>query len=825
MEALLQDVRHALRSLRKRPLFAATAIGTLALGIGANTAIFTLVDAALLRPLPFPEPASLVRVALVPPDLTPRDAGTVWSYPKYEMLRDEQRVFSAIAGYAPWDGNLSGAGEAERLQGEIVTARYLEVLGVPLLAGRGFTEAEARDPGQGGVAILTEALWRGRFGADPAVVGRTIRLDGHPVTVVGVAGAGFRGLGATADLFLPVSAIGGDMLAGRWAHFLTVIARLRDDVSLDAARAELTVLGARIHALHRMPRDDQPWTAGAEPLESLRVDPAIRRSVLVLFGAVTGVLLIACANIASLLLGRSSDRGRELAVRRAIGASPGRVARQFATEALVLAVIGGLAGTLLAVAGVSLLAGVAGSALTMLGRPVAGLDALVLGAVSIDARVLGFALLASLLAGVLFGAAPAVRAAGTDPAAGLRQLGGAGVTARGELRAFAARNLLVVAQVALAFVLLVGSGLMLRSLGRLLAIDAGMDARGVLTSRIALPPSTAPEEAGAFWEELARDAMSLPGARSAAITDCPPLLGVCNVRPLWIGEGPIDPAGPPPQPIAVHYITPGYLEALGVSLVRGRAFDARDRAGSPNVVLINETAARTYFPGEDPIGRSIRVGGGFADGAEIVGVIADQRFRGLESPPEPDLYIAYAQVPQTSGYVFVRTAGDPLALVSALRGVVERLNANVPVYDVQTMEARAGAATARTRLTGVLLSLFAAVALVLAMVGIYGVVAFAVARRTREIGVRVALGASPAGIAALVLRHSAALVAAGLLIGIAGALAATRVLRSLLYDVAPADPATFALLGGVTLVVAFVAGALPVLRALRVDPIVSLRSD
>jgi putative ABC transport system permease protein len=816
MEALLQDVRYALRSLRKRPLFAAVAILTLGLGIGGTAAIFSVVNAALLRPLPFPEPDRLVKVSLT----RENESDIVWSYPKFEVLRAEQRIFSRIAGYFDWSGALAGAGDPERLQGERVTADYFDLLGVTPSAGRGFTEEEARDPGRADVALIGETLWRTRFNADPAAVGRVVQLDGKPVTIVGVIPADFRGLSGNADIFVPMATV-GRMMRGEFAHFMTVVARLGPGITLERARSDVAVLGGRINEVYRSPRDADVWSAGVKPLEELRIDPAIRRSVLVLFGAVTGVLLISCVNVANLLLARAAGRRREIAVRLAIGAARARLIRQLMTEAMVLALVGGAFGILIAAGGMRALAGIAAKAGSVLGRQAAGFNAVSLAGVELDLTVLMFALAASVVTGVLFGIAPALQASRAELTSDLKEGGTATLGSLG-VRGLTGRNVLVVGEIAVAFMLLIGSGLMLRSLSRLLHTDAGVDPNNLLTMQISLPDSHAPDAARAFWQQLLSRVDALPGVRSAAVADCPPLIGRCRVVPFWPAG---NAAGSPPAPVGMHYVTSNYLAALRLPLKQGRTFDVRDRAGSPSVILINETAAQKFFPGENPVSKRVAVAGGFADGAEIIGVIGDQRFQSIEAPPEPDVYIAYDQVPQRSGYVFVRTAGDPSALAATLRREVQALDPNLPVHDVQTMEQRVGGASARTRVTGMLLALFAGVALLLALVGIYAVVSYAVTQRTRELGVRIALGAARSDVAALVLRHSGLLVGLGIGLGLIGALATTRVLRALLYEVQPTDPVVFASLTFVTVIVALAASAAPAVRATRVDPLTALKSE
>ena len=812
---LNKDLRYAFRWLRNSPGFAIVAILTLALGIGATTAIFSVVNGALLRPLPFTDPDRIVKVSLSSPD----EPDMVWSYPKYEMLRDQQRVFSDIAGYSDWTGNLAGQGEPERLRGERVTARYFQVLGVRLLHGRSFSEDEARDPNVAQVVVLSDALWRRRFNADPTVVGQTIRIDNSPVTVVGVVAGNFRGLTGVADVFVPMSTI-GVMLSREFAHFMEVTARLNAGVTLERAAGDVSIVGKRIAEAYRSPRDNVEFTAVARSLEELRLDPAIRRSVLVLFGAVSGVLLIACANVANLLLARATGRRREIAVRIALGAGRYRLIRQLLTESLALTLVGGALGVLLAWGAVRGFNGVLDNAGSVFGRRIGGFSVISLANIKLDASVLLFALAASVLTGLLFGAIPALHATRPDLTDDLKQGGAATLGALG-IKGFTARNALIVAEVAIAFMMLVGSGLMLSSLLRLLRTDAGVDPRNLLTVQISLPESTSPDAAQQFWQQLLQQTAALPGVGSAAIADCPPLIGRCNVRPLW----PNGPQSGAPVPVGVHYVTPDYFTALRARIVEGRVFRSSDRAGTPHVVVINQSAAQKYFPAGDAIGKRVGVAGGFADGAEIIGVVGDQRFAAIETPPEPDVYIAYDQVPQRSGYLFLRSAGSPTALTASVRRAVQDIDPTLPIFDVQTMEQRVAGASARTRVTGVLLGVFASIALLLAMIGIYGVVAFAVAQRTREIGLRVALGAARADVIKLILPYGAGLIGLGLVLGLFGAWGTTRLLRSLLYEIKPTDPAVFVTLIVATLLAGAAACGVPVVRATRVDPLIALKAD
>jgi putative ABC transport system permease protein len=569
-------------------------------------------------------------------------------------------------------------------------------------------------------------------------------------------------------------------------------------------------------------RNENHWGATLQPLEKLRIDPNIRRSVLVLFVAVAGVLLIACANVANLLLARATDRRREIAVRLAIGAGRGRLVRQLLTEAVTLGLTGGLLGIAFGAFGVRALAAVAAQATGVLGRQASGLTAVSLSAIRIDGAVLAFTLIASVLTGLLFGLVPALQATRLNLTVDLKGGGSDTIGFRG-VRGLTSRSVLVSAEIAVAFILLVASGLMLKSLSRLLDTSAGVDPRNLMTVRITLPPSYT--DRYAFWEQLLPRLATLPGVQSAGLTDCPPLSGGCNKTILWHRDRPFVPEGSEPS-VGIHWVTLDYFGTVRLPLLRGRNFTARDRADAPRVVIINETLARKLFPGENPIGRRIGVGqGGFSEGAEIIGIVADQRFRSMEAPPEPDVYISMAQSQRPRAIIFLRTSVKPTAVLSGVRREVQRIDPNLPVYDAATMEERVGNATARTRVTSVLLTLFAGVALVLSLVGIYGVVAYAVTQRTREIGLRIALGAERSAVAGLVLRYGTAMISIGLTAGLLGAFAATRVLRSMLYEVRPTDPTTFAVLTVVTGLVALAGTAAPAWRATRVDPLTALKSE
>ncbi len=824
MNTVLRDVRYSLRSYRRKLLFSSIAILTLAVGIGANTAIFSVVNAALLRPLPFDDPDRLVKVSLTRPADSAMPGGNdmVWSYPKYEMLRNEQRVFSRLGGYAQTSVSLSGGSDPERVDAELVAGDYLQTLGIRPRIGRTFTQQEERDPGAAAVVLIGEGLWNRRYNADPAVIGQTLTVDGQPTTIVGVLPGTFRGLGGMAEVWQPAASMGAPQMAEAYSHFIEVVARLDPAVTAERAAADVATIGKHITATYPDQRTGGEWGALMQPLENLRIDPNIRRSVLVLFVAVTGVLLIACANVANLLLARSADRRREIAVRLALGAKRVRLVRQLLTEAIVLGLLGGLLGIALGAIGVRGLAAIAAHTTGVLGRQASGLTAVSLAAIHIDGGVLLFTLLASIATGLLFGLAPALQATHTNLSVDLKG-GGASTIGFAGVRGFTGRSILVSTEIAVAFVLLVASGLMLKSLSRLLDTRAGVDPRNLMTLRISLPDTYT--DRNAFWDQLLARVSTLPGVQSAALTDCPPLSGGCNGTVVWIRDRPPVPEGTEPG-IGVHWVTPEYFNTARLRVVRGRNFQASDRKDAPKVIIINEAAAQKFFPGENPIGRRIGVGqGGFSEGAEVIGVVANQRFRTLEAPPEPDAYIAYAQSPRPRAMVFLRTTVPPADVLSGVRRELQRMDPNLPIYNALTMEERVGNATARTRITSILLTLFAGVALVLSLVGIYGVVAYAVTQRTREIGLRIALGADRSAVAGLVLRYGTTMVGIGLGVGLLAAFAATRVLRSLLYEVQPTDPVTFAVLTVLTGLVALAGTAAPAWRATRVDPLVALKSE
>jgi predicted permease len=826
LDALRQDVRFAARTLRARPGFTLVAVLTLAIGIGANVAIYSAVDALLLRQLPFAAPEQLMQVSLTRPARadTPARDDAPWSYPKFRVLRDAQTVFTDVTLYSGMPFTVRvGAGEPERLRGEYVDARYLPTLGVVPLVGRNLLPEEDRAAGGPRVALISEALWRRRYDADPAAIGRAITVAGQPHTVVGVLPAGFRGLTGEADLLVPILSQPADEIEQPWSHGYTLIARRRAGVSVAEAQAAVHTLGARVNAAYPDAADASArHGAAARPLDATRVDPSLKRALFVLSGAVGLVLLVTCANVANLLLVRAAGRRREIAVRLAIGAGRGRLVRQLLTESVLLAALGGAAGVLVAWWGVHALSTIdPGQSLRLAGS--SELQMVSFSGIRLDRSALAFAAALALGTGVLFGLAPALQATRPALTRALKDgMPGDGAHAR---RRVSTRSALAMAEIALALVLLAGAGLTLRSLGKLLAVEPGVRPERMLTLRFDPRAVTERDSFPELFDRLLTRVAALPGVTGATLQDCPPLNGGCNGTSLVRRDRPAPREGEEGPDVGVHWITPAWPQVMGVPLLRGRAFTAADRRGAPKVVLVSAQAARTRWPGEDPIGKPVSVGqGGFWDDtATVVGVVGDVRYATLDSLPRADVYLPYAQSPSGRAMLFVRTAGDPLLHVRAVREALADAAPGTPAFDVRTMEDRVAAMMAFQRFGATLLALFAAVALVLATLGVYGVVSFAVAQRTREIGVRVALGATRRDVVRLVVRGGLAIAGTGALVGLAAALAATRVLRSLLYDVAPSDPATFAgivaLLGGA----AVLASWLPARRAAGVAPTEALR--
>jgi putative ABC transport system permease protein len=811
MQTLWQDLRYGARMLMKNPGFSLIAALTLTLGIGANTAIFSVINGVLLKPLPYAEPERLVAVWEARHD---GRRGAV-SYPNFADWRAQNQVFERIAIYRDSAMALTGGGEPANLRAVITTPDLFPLLNARPQLGRGFLPEEEKAGSR--VVVLGHGAWRKYFGADPNLVGKQIKLNGRDFSVVGVMPADFNFPVEAEQTDLWVSAaISSErddpkeesLNEQRGAHIYDSIARLKPGVTLAAAQTDLETVMGRLRAQY--PDDvGGDHTAMRPYLTELVGD--VERALLVLFAAVGVVLLIACANVASLLLARAIGRQREIAVRAALGASWGRIVRQLLTESLLLAAVGGTAGLLLATWGVDLL------------KALSPADLPRMQDVRLDGRVLMFTLLVSLLTGLLFGLIPALRAARADLNEALKE-GGRG----GEgLRRNRLRSALVVAEVASAMTLLVGAGLLINSFVRLQRINLGFDPHQVLTLRVELPEARYREgrQIINFNQEFMRRVERLPGVRSAAMVFKSPLSG--DPSNYFEVEGqPLDKSRRLTAGLRVS--TPGYFHTLGIPFIDGRDFIDRDEMKSTPVVIINETLAAQYFPNQNPIGKHIRPAisvEGAPPWREIVGVVGAVRHGGPGKEPRPEFFLPHTQMPFLTLTTVVRTAGDPLAIVGAARNEVRAMDREAPIDSVKTLDQYLTESVAQPRFNTLLLALFAGVAMTLTAVGLYGVMAFSVTARTREIGVRVALGARGPDVLRLVIGQGMMLTLIGVAIGLVAALALTRLMKGLLFGVTPTDPATFALIALLLVGVALVACYIPARRATKVDPMIALRYE
>jgi putative ABC transport system permease protein len=818
MGNLLQDIRYGFRILVRSPGFAAVAIISLALGIGANTSIFSVINATLWQSLPYKDPDRLVRVYRTTPD--PDFPISAWSYPKYEMLRDHNQVFEGVAAFSTHDFPLTGTDDPERLEVEIVSAGYFPLLGIQPALGRVFEPEDDKTPGTSPVAVISHSLWQRRFKADPNALGQPINLNKVPFTIIGVLPEGFKGQSNAAQAWVPMmmapSLTFPRRLATAGAHWHEVIARIKPGVTESEALAEMEVIGNDIQESISKRFSPDPEMLRLVHLKEARIDPVMRKSFLILFAAIGFVLLIACVNLANLLMARSSARQKEMAIRLAVGASRGRLVRQLLTESVVLALMGGLLGLLVTLWGIEVLT-------AFKPEGVITWQKLDFESAGIDGQVLAFNLSLSLFTGLLFGLMPALQASRAEINESLKE-GFSGMTMRPRgLRRLNARNVLVVTEIAIALVLLISAGLMIKSFSRLQAIRTGFDPSSTLTLKADLPKYK-PEAAAAFYEQLLARINTLPGVQSATVATSTPLSGNSSGTIMTIeGRPPLDEPG-----VGLHAVAPDHFATLGIPLLRGRAFTEQDRAGARRVAIINETAARRFFPDDDPLGKRITLAVGWEpedDTAEIVGVVGDVKYGKVEDRPNPDVYLSYLQPTENTSFVIVRTKAEPTSLAGAVRREVLALDKNVPIYDVKSMEDRISAATSKTRFSALLLGIFAGLALVLAAIGIYGVMSYAVSSRIHEIGIRMALGARQRDVLKLLMSDAALLTAVGLAIGLAAAYAITRVLASQLYEVTSTDISTFAVISSLLAAVALLAFGIPVRRAMAVDPVIALRYE
>jgi putative ABC transport system permease protein len=820
LDTLRQDIRYALRTLRNNPAFALTAVLTLALGIGGNTAIFTVIRAVLLRPLEYREPDRLVYFSLDNPRKNLQNVS--FSLDQFREMQSSAQSFVGLGAYGrPDNATLSGTGEPETLKVARVSANFLDILGVQPAAGRSFLPVEDQRGGPC-VAMISTGLWTRKFAADPHIAGKPATLDTASCTIIGVLPEGFEFPYAGVEVWFTRPSEWSLLPARYWGlPLLTGFARLKPEVTLDQARAELEVLQQQYVRAHPSPLVDGTTMHVLWLKERLVAN--VRPMLWLLFGAVGMVLLIACANVASLLLARATSRSREFAVRAAIGAPRGRLMRQLLAESLVLASAGGMVGVLFA--------GWALQGMRHVDLHVVTPGSLFLPGLRdmrLDGMVLAFTVALSMATGVLFGLFPSLQVSRPDLVDLLRQ---SGATASGRRGPFDTRGLLVVGQIALSIVLLIGAALLMESFARLHSVDPGFQPANLLTMRISLPPArydTDPKRV-AFFEQLLPRVEASPGVRSAAMAMTLPTTTWIRTN-ITAVEGRPDPDPDDPASFGViQSVTPGYFQTLGIPLVRGREFNRRDNSGgAPPVIVVNESFAKRLWPdypgGPDPIGRHVKEAYDKNAGwMEVVGIAADIHEGGLASNVVAEFYVPCVVHPPQTAYLAIRTQGDPLALAGTIRAQVEAVDPDQAVSEVRTMDAVFQSTMGQRRLTMVLLGVFAGVALLLAVIGIYGAIAYSVAQRTQEMGIRRALGARQGDIVRLMLRQGLRLALPGVALGVLGSLALTRVMTRLLFQVSATDPATFIGIAILFVGVALSASWMPARRAARIDPMTALR--
>lgn len=808
---MMRNLRYALRVLLKNPGFSVVAIVTLALGMGANTAIFSVADALLLRPLPYAHAGRLVLVYAEKRDA----AGAIqpFSYPHATFLNDKSRAFSGFAAFTDENFNLTGMGDPEQLTAARTSWNFFDVLGVRPSLGRAFLPAEDQ-PGTRAVCLISHALWTRAFGARRDIVGQNITLDAAPYTIIGVLPRGFRfaPLGKDVDIWAPRVfdlnlTTPAQIRAG--VGFLSAVARLAQGVSARQADAEMRILD-------RQYKLENPGMPDADPTQSIRARDLqqqtvsnVRTALLILSGAVGLLLLLACANVAALLLSRSLARQKEIAIRAALGATRARLIWQLLAESIVLALAGGALGAAFSAWGTS--------ALTALGQgSVPRLEE-----IGINWRVMVFTAGLSFITGLLVGLLPAIQLSRRDLNPMLRAEGRA---SSGGPRRNHTRSALVVAQVALSMVLLVGAGLLIRSFVRLRNVDAGFDARNALTMNIALPPARYPKgpQMAAFYAEVVKRVSALPGVESAAVSSALPVRPV-RFSPVLVEGQPQVPLAMRPI-LAIQMVSPAYFRTLRVALLQGREFTEHDNADAPLVAIVNQTLVRRFWPHDDPVGKQLFLGR-MTVPAKVVGVAADVNNVSLAAPPQPEVYLSFPQRPWAAMNLILRTAGDPHKWTAAARAAVAAVDRDQPVTAVNTMEEVLETSTAERRFSVFLLGVFSMTALVLAAVGLYGAIAYSVAERTREMGIRVALGANAGDIQRMIVGHGLRLAMAGLAIGTLAALTLTRLMSGLLFHVSSADPASFAASALLFAGIAAIASYLPARRAMRIDPAEALRYE
>jgi putative ABC transport system permease protein len=809
METLMQDVRYALRMLWKAPGFTAIALLTLALGIGANTAIFSVVYGVLLRPLPYADPASLI----VLNETTPKVGTVSVSYPNFEDWREQSHTFSKMSAVVGVSYNLAGISQPESINGYAVSPNFLSMMGIRPILGRDFDASEEKS-GTAPVVILNYQLWQSHFGGNAGILGQKVALDGGSFTIVGVLPPDFRSIDK-ADVLVPLGvwATGNSSVKERGDRGdMVVIGRLAPGTNVAQARAEMTGIAARLAAAY--PAENSQFSVLLQPIRDAFVGD-IRPAILVLSCAVMFVLLIACANVANLLLMRGAGRTKEISLRIALGAGHGRIIFQMLAESLVLASLGGVLGVMLAA------------------QMIHGLMALIppgllAGAtVQLNGVVLLFAAVVVVFSALLFGLVPAAQLAKPDVQAELRE---SGRTSSASTRQLRLRDLLAVGEIAVALILLVGAGLMMKSVYRLLSVNPGFKAERVLTMQMELRSSQYQKDPAIrnFWRQVLDRVGALPGVETAALGTAVPMTQDHSRTDITIeGMGLYKP-GTLPHP-DIHMVSPEYLGALGISLLSGRGFQNTDAENMPRVGILNEMIARRFFAGTDPVGKRFTFGRVTAaskpDWITIVGVVADTKLYGLGNPARLEVYLPMGQWAPRHANLIVKSGVDPAAMTSAIRSAIGAIDKDQPIFAIATMNEMIDNSMSTSRITLILLGLFGALALVLASIGIYGVISYSVAQRTHEIGVRMALGADRSDVVRMILSHGVRIAGAGVLIGAVASFGLTRLMKKMLYSVSTGDPVTFVTVGIAMLAVAMVACYIPARRTLRVDPMIALRYE
>jgi putative ABC transport system permease protein len=800
-----KDLRFALRMIAKSPGFTLMAAVALALGIGANTAIFSVVNAVMLSRLPFENPDRLVMVW----EASPRTNKTNVVNPgNFFAWQDRNRSFERVAALIAFPLSLSGDGEPEVVESMTVSSGFFEILGVKPIMGRWFT-AQEDTPGNDNVVILSEGLWRRRYGADSGILGRQIRVNNHPMTVVGIMPAAFRfPMTRTVEFWAPLG-MDRKHAADSGGRYLSTVARLRPGATVASAQADMRAISTQLQ--QERPAFNSKWGVTVVSMRE-QVVGDVRTPLFVLLGAVGLVLLIACANVANLMLMRAAGRGREIAIRAALGAGGFRIARQLLVESILLSMLGGALGLIIGLWSIRVLTAALPDSIAYVS----------IKTIRIDTLVFLFTIGISFATGILFGLAPALKAARTDVHDALKA-GGRGIASGRSIT----RNALVVAEVALSMILLVGAGLLIRSFARLSHVDPGFDAPHILTMQLALG-GLFPTDAkfAEFNVRMLERVRAIPGVEAAGTSHFPPLGRIIPGTGFWRADHPRPAHGEEPV-TEVLVVMPGYFAAMNIPIIRGRVFDDRDLASTkPHLVVINQTLARQFYPNEDPVGKRLAVQWGHDDEPyEIAGVVGDVHQKAMDADPRPGVLIDNMQEPSGPSNLVARTHGDPKMLSQAIQKEIHALDRNIPVSGVATMDEYVSSSVASARFNTILLGCFAALALTLASVGIFGVISYSVAQRTQELGIRRALGADSLSVMRLVLLQGLGLAGIGLVVGLAGAFAVTRLLASLLFGVTSTDPLTFVVVAAILAGVALLASYLPARRAASVDPMVALRYE